>query len=34
MSQVQKINAYPLTASLTKRVLTYLGFFRLFISTA
>ena len=34
MRQVQNFNAYPLTASLSKRVLSYLSFFRLFISMA
>lgn len=34
MSQVQDFDAYPLTAPLTKRVVTYLSFFRLFISVA
>jgi two-component system sensor histidine kinase PilS (NtrC family) len=34
MSQVQDFDAYPLTAPLTKRVLTYLSLFRLFIGVA
>ena len=33
MSQVHDFTAYPLTESLSKRVLTYLSFFRLFISS-
>ena len=34
MNELEKFAAYPLTAELTKRVVNYLGFFRLFISLA